>query len=80
MSSSFISTLKALKRTFPSRTFLRHREERSFIPASVRSARWTSIDPVGRPVTRVETARKVLDPKTVPSNLLMKQTFTDDEL
>jgi carboxymethylenebutenolidase len=38
------------------------------------------LDPVGLPVTGVETARKVLDPKAVPSNLLMKQTLTDDEL
>jgi carboxymethylenebutenolidase len=38
------------------------------------------LDPAGLPVSGVESARKALDPRSVPSNLLMKRTITDDLL
>jgi carboxymethylenebutenolidase len=37
------------------------------------------LDPTGLPVSGREAARKILDPMSVPSNLLMKRTI-DDEL
>src|SRR6516165_1547297 len=38
------------------------------------------LDPAGLPVSGVESARKALDPRSVPSNLLMKRTIVDDLL
>ena len=38
------------------------------------------LDPTNLPVAGAEAARKVLDPASVPSNLLMKRTITDDRL
>jgi len=38
------------------------------------------LDPANLPVAGAECARKVLDPLTVPSNLLMKRTITDELL
>jgi len=38
------------------------------------------LDPAKLPVAGAETARKLLDPKAVPSNLLMKRTISDDLL
>jgi carboxymethylenebutenolidase len=38
------------------------------------------IDPKNLPVAGVESAHKMLDPKSVPSNLLMKRTIKDDLL
>ena len=38
------------------------------------------LNPTNLPVAGVETARKMLDPRSVPSNLLMKRTIADDLL
>lgn len=38
------------------------------------------LDPASLPVSGVEAARKILDPTSVPSNLLMKRTIADDML
>jgi carboxymethylenebutenolidase len=38
------------------------------------------LDPSNLPVAGVETARKLLDPASVPSNLLMKRTISDELL
>ena len=38
------------------------------------------LDPANLPVAGAETARKMLDPTAVPSNLLMKRTITDELL
>ena len=38
------------------------------------------LDPTGLPVAGVETARKAVDPGSVPSNLLMKRTIRDERL
>ena len=38
------------------------------------------LDPTNLPVAGDETARKMLDPAAVPSNLLMKRTITDELL
>jgi carboxymethylenebutenolidase len=38
------------------------------------------LDPAGLPVAGAEAARKVLDPGSVPSNLLMKRTIIDEAL
>lgn len=38
------------------------------------------LDPQNLPVAGAETARKMLDPAAVPSNLLMKRTITDELL
>lgn len=38
------------------------------------------LDPANLPVAGAETARKALDPASVPSNLLMKRTITDELL
>jgi carboxymethylenebutenolidase len=38
------------------------------------------LDPTGLPVSGAEAARKALDPRSVPSNLLMKRTIADDLL
>jgi carboxymethylenebutenolidase len=38
------------------------------------------LDPSGLPVSGAEAARKMLDPTSVPSNLLMKRTIADDML
>jgi carboxymethylenebutenolidase len=38
------------------------------------------LDPAKLPVAGAETARKLLDPTAVPSNLLMKQTISDEQL
>ena len=38
------------------------------------------LDPAKLPVAGAETARKVLDPISVPSNLLMKRTISDELL
>jgi carboxymethylenebutenolidase len=38
------------------------------------------LDPAGLPVAGAETARKMLDPQSIPSNLLMKRTITDELL
>jgi carboxymethylenebutenolidase len=38
------------------------------------------LDPTRLPVAGAETARKMLDPAAVPSNLLMKRTITDELL
>jgi carboxymethylenebutenolidase len=38
------------------------------------------LDPTKLPVAGAETARKMLDPTAVPSNLLMKRTITDELL
>ena len=38
------------------------------------------LDPASLPVSGVEAARKMLDPTSVPSNLLMKRTIADDML
>jgi carboxymethylenebutenolidase len=38
------------------------------------------LDPAGLPVAGAETARKMLDPTAVPSNLLMKRTIADERL
>jgi len=38
------------------------------------------LDPSGLPVAGVETARKMLEPTTVPSNLLMKRVVSDELL
>jgi carboxymethylenebutenolidase len=35
------------------------------------------LDPAQLPVSGVESARKMLDPKSVPSNLLTKRTIND---
>ncbi len=38
------------------------------------------LDPTQLPISGVEAARKMLDPTSVPSNLLMKRTIDDDFL
>jgi carboxymethylenebutenolidase len=38
------------------------------------------LDPAKFPVSGAETARKMLDPSAVPSNLLMKRAITDERL
>jgi carboxymethylenebutenolidase len=38
------------------------------------------LDPAHLPVAGAEAARKMLDPKSVPSNLLMKRTIADEML
>ena len=38
------------------------------------------LDPTSLPIAGVETAGKMLDPRSVPSNLLMKRTIADEEL
>jgi len=38
------------------------------------------LDPANLPVAGAETVRKALDPRAVPSNLLMKRTIADDLL
>jgi carboxymethylenebutenolidase len=38
------------------------------------------LDPANLPVAGYETARKMLDPASVPSNLLMKRTLSDELL
>lgn len=38
------------------------------------------LDPANLPVAGSETARKMLDPTAVPSNLLMKRTIADERL
>ena len=38
------------------------------------------LDPALLPVSGAEAARKILDPTSVPSNLLMKRTIDDDLL
>jgi carboxymethylenebutenolidase len=38
------------------------------------------LDPTNLPVVGYETARKMLDPASVPSNLLMKRTISDELL
>jgi carboxymethylenebutenolidase len=38
------------------------------------------LDPARLPVAGAEAARKVLDPASVPSNLLIKRTITDELL
>ena len=38
------------------------------------------LDPAKLPVAGAETARKTLDPESVPSNLLMKRTIADELL
>jgi carboxymethylenebutenolidase len=38
------------------------------------------LDPAGLPVAGAESARKMLDPSSVPSNLLMKRKIQDDLL
>jgi len=37
------------------------------------------LDPTSLPIAGVETAGKMLDPRSVPSNLLMKRTIADEE-
>jgi hypothetical protein len=38
------------------------------------------LEPSRLPVSGAEAARKMLDPTSVPSNLLMKRTIADDML
>jgi carboxymethylenebutenolidase len=38
------------------------------------------LDPARLPVSGAEAARKMLDPDSVPSNLLMKRTIADELL